>query len=167
MSKVTKTSKTTTKNIDDMIDVVIAKFNLNEKDVRLALVGYLSFTSKFKKSKKKDPDAPKKSLSSYMYFTIDKRPSVATKDLKFTEITKKLGSMWSKLSVEEKKPYVDMAKLDAERYHHEKKLFDELRPKVPKVSSKADNADFIINPKTKKFVKRTSTLGVKILKEMS
>src|SRR5690606_37258816 len=54
---------------------------------------------------KKDPNKPKMSMSSYMYFTNDKRPSVREKypDLKMTDIGKKLAELWRAVTPDEKK----------------------------------------------------------------
>jgi hypothetical protein len=61
-----------------------------------------------KKRRKKDPNAPKRPLSSYMLFCQDHRAEVKTKlgkDYDITDMAKKLGKMWSKLSDDEKKKY--------------------------------------------------------------
>lgn len=54
---------------------------------------------------KKDPNKPKKSMSSFMYFANDKRPSVREKypDLKMTDIGKKLSELWRAITPDEKK----------------------------------------------------------------
>merc|ERR1711935_961783 len=54
---------------------------------------------KGKKKKTKDPEAPKRNLSSYLYFTMAKRETVvkAHPEASITEITKFLGEEWNKL----------------------------------------------------------------------
>merc|ERR1712238_324288 len=63
-------------------------------------------SKKGKKHNKKDEDAPKRTVSSYMYFAKEKRQSVQKKNPKSspTEISKLLGEMWNKL-VKEKEEY--------------------------------------------------------------
>jgi hypothetical protein len=88
---------------------------------------------KGKKKVKKDPEAPKRPTSSYMYFAIDKRESV-TKMKKHasappTEIMKILGEMWSKLDKGKAgkngtKKYDDLAATDKARYESEKADYD-------------------------------------------
>jgi len=47
------------------------------------------------KKKKRDPDAPKKNKSAYLYFCDAERPKLqARKDLTFGEVGKELGRMW-------------------------------------------------------------------------
>jgi len=74
-----------------------------------------------KKKAKKDPNAPKKGLNAYMYFTKENRDKVKAEKtgLKPSEISKELGIRWKKLSPAEKKPYEEMAKKDKERYEKE------------------------------------------------
>ena len=84
-------------------------------------------TKEKKPRKKKDPNAPKKSLSSYMYFTIETRPQIK-KDfptLSFGDIAKKLGEMWKSLDAKDKVSYEEKAAKDKERYIDQKKLYDE------------------------------------------
>jgi structure-specific recognition protein 1 len=58
-----------------------------------------------KAAKKKDPDAPKRNKSAYMFFCDDKRAEVKKEfpDLKMTEVSKKLAEKWKALSDSEKK----------------------------------------------------------------
>eukprot|EP00798_Chlamydomonas_sp_ICE-L_P004607 gene4607-14800_t len=72
--------------------------------------------------KEKDPNAPKKPLSGYMFFCKDNREAVKEKDssLKITEIASELGRMWKALTDEEKKPYQEQAEKDKVRYAKEK-----------------------------------------------
>jgi hypothetical protein len=59
---------------------------------------------KRKKKKEKDPNKPKRGMSSFMYFAQAKRPEVKQKhpDLKVPEVGKKLSEMWKELTPEEK-----------------------------------------------------------------
>lgn len=57
-----------------------------------------------KKKVEKDPNAPKRNLSSYMLYSQAVRPKVAAEhpDMKAIEIAKLVGEMWNKLSEKEK-----------------------------------------------------------------
>jgi len=73
-----------------------------------------------KVKKKKDPNRPKRAMSSFMFFANHKRAEVRSlhPDLKITDIGKKLGEMWKALDETEKKKYEDEAAKDKERYSH-------------------------------------------------
>jgi len=80
-----------------------------------------------KKKTIKDPDAPKRCMSSYMFFAQDMRPTVVAENpaAKMTEISKILGEKWSKVSgTKAAKKYEDMATTDRERYSVEKEEYD-------------------------------------------
>jgi hypothetical protein len=69
----------------------------------------------------KDPNAPKRALSSFLAFSGELRPKINAEmpELKLTEVATELGRRWKALSDGEKQPYVDMAKKDKERYEAE------------------------------------------------
>eukprot|EP00027_Filamoeba_sp_ATCC50430_P009890 CAMPEP_0168560530 /NCGR_PEP_ID=MMETSP0413-20121227/11109_1 /TAXON_ID=136452 /ORGANISM="Filamoeba nolandi, Strain NC-AS-23-1" /LENGTH=310 /DNA_ID=CAMNT_0008591837 /DNA_START=23 /DNA_END=955 /DNA_ORIENTATION=- len=75
-----------------------------------------------KKRAKKDPNAPKRPLSSYMYFCKDKRDDL-DRGMKVTEQAQELARMWKKVSTSEKKKYEEKAKKDKERYEKEMKKY--------------------------------------------
>mmetsp|Transcript_24550 Transcript_24550/g.28959 ORF Transcript_24550/g.28959 Transcript_24550/m.28959 type:complete len:429 (-) Transcript_24550:132-1418(-) len=88
---------------------------------------------KGKKNVKKDPEAPKRPISSYFYFASEKRDAVKKKngDVSITEISKLLGVMWNKLEKGKKgkngtKKYDDLAAKDKIRYTVEKAAYDEM-----------------------------------------
>lgn len=69
----------------------------------------------------KNPDRPKKALTSYMFFCNDKRQEVM-KDHEgkaIGAVSKVLGAMWKELSTKDKKKYEDMHEKDKERYEEE------------------------------------------------
>lgn len=74
-----------------------------------------------KVKRKKDPSAPKRPTSSYLFFCADARPVVKSKhpDMENVEVTKKLGELWRALSDKKKEPYVKKAQKDKERYTRE------------------------------------------------
>ncbi|KAI7891561.1 high mobility group box domain-containing protein [Mucor mucedo] len=77
---------------------------------------------KKKRKAKKDPSAPKRGLSAYMFFSQDQRSTVKEEspDATFGQIGKILGEKWKSMTDEQKKPYVDKAEADKKRYESEK-----------------------------------------------
>ena len=74
--------------------------------------------------RKKDPAAPKRGCSAYIFFCKDKRAEVkeANPDMKGTEVTKELGRIWrEETSAKQKKKYSKQATADKERYLEEMK----------------------------------------------
>jgi len=78
--------------------------------------------------RKKDPNAPKRGLSAYMFFANDKRDKVREENpgIKFGEVGKILGEKWKELTDKDKKPYEEKAKIDKERYESEKRTYQGL-----------------------------------------
>lgn len=75
--------------------------------------------------KKKDKNAPKKALSSYMFFANTNRPIIkaASPDITFAEMAKKLGTLWKELDEDGKVEYVAMATADKSRYAKEMETY--------------------------------------------
>ncbi|ORZ08608.1 non-histone chromosomal protein 6 [Absidia repens] len=74
------------------------------------------------KRQKKDPNAPKRGLSAYMFFSQANRNKVKEEnpDATFGQLGKILGQKWKEMSDEEKKPYHHQAEKDKARYEAEK-----------------------------------------------
>ncbi|XP_069779945.1 SWI/SNF-related matrix-associated actin-dependent regulator of chromatin subfamily E member 1-related-like isoform X2 [Narcine bancroftii] len=73
---------------------------------------------KGKKRKKSLPNGPKAPLTGYMRFLNERREQLRAQqpDLPFPEITKMLGSEWSKLPPEDKQCYLDEAERAKQQY---------------------------------------------------
>jgi structure-specific recognition protein 1 len=58
-----------------------------------------------KTKKEKDPDAPKRNKSAYMFFGNAKRADVKKKfpDLKMTDVSKKIAELWKAIDADDKK----------------------------------------------------------------
>ncbi|KAI8865972.1 putative high-mobility group non-histone chromosomal protein [Ramicandelaber brevisporus] len=86
--------------------------------------------------KEKDPDQPKRPLSAFMLFTNEKRDQVKADhpDIKFTEVGKKLGEMWGKLSDAEKEPYQNEYKKKKAVYDKEIEAYNKRKGVTPKKS---------------------------------
>lgn len=83
------------------------------------------------KKKARDPDAPKRPMSNYMYYTQENRADVqkTNPQASITEVSKILGEQWSKLNKGKggkkgTKKYDDMAAKDRVRYEKEKEAYD-------------------------------------------
>ena len=69
---------------------------------------------------------PKRAMSSYLFFTNDKRAGVTkkNKDAKMTDISKIMGEMWRNTSESNRTKYVRQAEQDKVRYVNEKAAWD-------------------------------------------
>lgn len=72
--------------------------------------------------KKKDPSAPKKPRSAYIFFCEDMRETVKKEnpDLSGKDILRELGARWKTLTAEDKEQYEEQNKKDKVRYENEK-----------------------------------------------
>jgi hypothetical protein len=71
-----------------------------------------------KVTKKKDPNAPKKPLTSFMLFSNEIRSQIKNENpsMSFGELGKKIGELFRALSSDKKQKYEDMSKREKERY---------------------------------------------------
>ncbi|KAF2084958.1 non-histone chromosomal protein 6 [Saccharata proteae CBS 121410] len=76
--------------------------------------------------KKKDPNAPKRGLSAYMFFANDQREKVREENpgIKFGEVGKLLGERWKALNEKQRAPYEAKAAADKKRYEDEKAAYN-------------------------------------------
>ena len=77
--------------------------------------------------KKKDPNAPKRSLSAYMFFANENRDIVRAESpgIAFGQVGKILGERWKALTGEERAPYDAKAEADKKRYEQEKLAYNQ------------------------------------------
>ncbi|PRT55667.1 Non-histone chromosomal protein 6 [Wickerhamiella sorbophila] len=77
------------------------------------------------KGRKKDPNAPKRPMTAYMYYANEKREPTKTEfpDLGFGDVHKKIGERWKALSADDKKPYEEKAAADKKRYEDAKAAY--------------------------------------------
>jgi high mobility group protein B3 len=95
---------------------------------------------------KKDVNAPKRPLSAYIIYCQEQRESLKKKnpDMKATELTSQLGSMWKALSDDKKKQYLTKHEKERERYQREMKDYtppqkeEEREEKTSRRKSKKD-----------------------------
>ncbi|KAI1617191.1 non-histone chromosomal protein 6 [Exophiala viscosa] len=76
--------------------------------------------------KKKDPNAPKRGLSAYMFFANDQRDTVREENpgISFGQVGKVLGDKWKALSEKQREPYEKKAATDKKRYEDEKAKYN-------------------------------------------
>ncbi|XP_037038673.1 high mobility group protein 20A [Bradysia coprophila] len=78
------------------------------------------------KKKKKDPNTPKHPLTGYIRYMNVRREELKKVKPESTaiELTKIIGEEWNALSDDLKKPYLEAAELDKERYHKEYAIYE-------------------------------------------
>ncbi|KAI7861701.1 high mobility group protein 1, related, partial [Lichtheimia hyalospora FSU 10163] len=79
------------------------------------------------KKTKKDPDSPKRPITSFMFFNKykidDYKKKNPGKKINVTLISKESGEEWKKLKDNEKDKYIKMANKDKKRYEKEISLY--------------------------------------------
>ncbi|XVF14220.1 hypothetical protein REPUB_Repub09cG0039500 [Reevesia pubescens] len=85
---------------------------------------------KKKKRKKKYANLPKRSMSSFMFFSRMERESLKKSNpgVSFTELSRIIGEKWKKLSEDEKQPYEAKARADKKRFNDEKESYTNTNP---------------------------------------
>jgi HMG (high mobility group) box len=70
------------------------------------------------KRPKKDPSAPKRPMSAFLYFSQGKRAQIKKEkpDIKNTEVSRLLGEMWRNMTGEERAPHIDRERREREIY---------------------------------------------------
>jgi hypothetical protein len=76
--------------------------------------------------KKKDPNAPKRGLSAYMFFANEQRDNVRDENpgITFGQVGKLLGERWKALNDKQRAPYEAKAAADKKRYETEKASYN-------------------------------------------
>jgi len=79
------------------------------------------------KKKIKDPNAPKRSLSGFFFYSNDLRPKIKEENPAFgiTDIAKEMGKRWADIDPNLKAKYEKMAEDDKIRYAKEKAAYDD------------------------------------------
>ncbi|GJN68538.1 HMG box-containing protein [Purpureocillium lilacinum] len=79
-----------------------------------------------KRRGKKDPNAPKRGLSAYMFFANEQRENVREENpgITFGQVGKLLGERWKALNDKQRAPYEAKAAADKKRYEDEKQAYN-------------------------------------------
>ena len=96
------------------------------REMSLAVINDAKKLKKENKIKVKDPNAPKKPLTSYMFFCKEKRVEfkALNPDMKLPELSKVMGAEWRHLSDKNKSKYISKAEEDKKRYSNEMKDYE-------------------------------------------
>lgn len=70
------------------------------------------------KRAKKNPEAPKRPMSAFLYYSQEKRSHVKQNNpgMKNTEVSRILGKMWQDATDEERAPHIEREKVEREKY---------------------------------------------------
>lgn len=73
------------------------------------------------KKMRRDPGMPKKPLSAYIYFSQETREQIKKEhpNMPVSQVMQLVSTRWSKMSAEEKNPFIQSAKEDKKRYEKE------------------------------------------------
>lgn len=129
---------------------------LTEEKVQSIIMSSIETVYKKEEVKKIKAKRPKQALTSYILFCKANRASVKEEngDLDPKDITRKLGSMWKELSDEEKQPFIDESKREAEKLKAESSNTDEEVPvekkKLEKKTEKKSESKKSESTKTEK-----------------
>jgi hypothetical protein len=95
-----------------------------------------------KKKKEKDPNAPKRNKSAFLFFKTKVYPTVKAKHPGATmgEMSKIISHYWKKLTPEKREKYQVMALEDKARYEKEKKAYEGKSPKKSEVEDDLEDA---------------------------
>ena len=119
----------TTKSLKQLTNVLKSALadHVGEDDLNTALESHKGELTKLLNSssgrsrKKKDPNAPKKWKTGYIFYCTENRAEVkeANPDFSATQITTELAKKWKSLTEKEKKKFEDMSQKDRVRYDDE------------------------------------------------
>ena len=115
---------------DDTIEEIKEILEDNKGSIQKLIKEHTDCSTKDTIKKAKDPNAPKRGKSSYIFFCMDNRASVKADnpEMKAKDIIKELGTLWRNLSEEDKAPYIEQSKKDKLRY--EKEIKDYIAPDI-------------------------------------
>jgi hypothetical protein len=105
-------------------DDTIRRAMIDNQDELIKLLKDNTHVQNNNSKKIKDPDAPKRGKSSYIYFCVEKRESIkkANPDMSAKDIIKELGRVWrEKVNDEDKSRYTKLSTDDKIRYENEMK----------------------------------------------
>ena len=82
--------------------------------------------TKGRRREKKDANAPKRALSPFLFYTLDRRPELKKEkpELTHKQMLCYMGQEWNKLDEQYKKKYLQQAEEDKKRYEKEKAIYD-------------------------------------------
>ena len=117
--------------LEDFFDLAKKKWAMVSMPRKATFLELSKKNTKKEKKAAKDPNAPKKAMSSFMFFAQDCRrrmekdstPSTDAPKQTVGEHAKIMGKKWKELGQEEKEVYIKMANQDRARYQEEMKSY--------------------------------------------
>lgn len=84
-----------------------------------------AYKGKTMAKKEKDPNAPKRPLSAYLYYASERRPNLKKEDptLSFIDATKQIALEWKIMTPVAREKWTKLAAADNDRYTHEKAAY--------------------------------------------
>ncbi|KAF1802449.1 high mobility group box domain-containing protein [Mucor lusitanicus] len=130
-SRIDQVIQNLTKNLKDFSEILLNSNELAGSEAsssNAASKGSATPASTEKPKKKKvekDPNAPKRNLSSYMLYSQSVRPDVVKQNptVRPVDIAKIIGEKWNALSDKEKQPFIKAAEKEKARYDKETKTY--------------------------------------------
>merc|ERR1712071_514228 len=119
-----------------MSDIEKKRFNMlaeNDKrrwDIEMKAFNTTNSTGQAKKMKqKKDPNVPKRPMTSYFLFMQEKRESVVKDQpgIKIGDIAKEISRRWAEVGPKEKEKFEKLAETAKAKYAEDKAAYDESR----------------------------------------
>ncbi|KAH9963369.1 Non-histone chromosomal protein 6, partial [Lactifluus volemus] len=79
--------------------------------------------------KVKDPDAPKRAASSYIFFQNDLRQELRKQhpDISMNEVLARVSKQWAEMTPEQKAPYERLQAVAKQKWETEKRAYEERR----------------------------------------
>jgi len=122
-----------------MLSEVLSEFlNKNQLSQVMTTLSEKKELETFLKKRVKDPNAPKKARSSFIYYCQEHREKVQKSNpgISPKEVSRKLGVMWKALSDSEKKKFETLALKDRERYESDMAKVSRDNPSEAKAEKK-------------------------------
>jgi len=123
-----KHSRSSSKNVDSESDLDVEDVREKKKksSSKKESKSSKSDDKSNKRKRQKEEGAPKRPITSFMFFSQDKRAEVKrdNPDASFGELGKIIGNLWKNASAEEKEKYEKKALEDKERYRREMEIFE-------------------------------------------
>jgi hypothetical protein len=128
---VTIAVNTYNKNQDDYESALRQSLQENSYELFNILKSNMTSVKTVPIKKEKDPNAPKRGKSSYIYFCVEKREDIknSNPDMDAKDIIKELGRVWREnVSDLDKARYIKMSESDKDRYDNEMKNYTPTTP---------------------------------------
>lgn len=149
-------SETNWSSLTESVRTVLSDVKLSKAQVEKVMDGLTARKAEVLKGlkpavvrerRKRDPNAPKKNMTNYLFFCNEHRPTVkaSNPDLKAVDLTAKLAKMWREIPEKDKKKYNQLAEADKARYEQERESY------VPSASDVGEKKKKVKSDKPRKI----------------